>query len=85
MISLCVKAYWFVPIGVATTIPAPGTGSGWIYLVKKLRAGMAANARRTDHGRDNAALAPTPYFRKDRLVIMAVFMAADIAEALHNL
>jgi hypothetical protein len=71
MISLCVKAYWFVPIGVATTMPAPGNGRGWIYFVSKLRAGGAANARRTVHGKLTAALAPTLYFRKDRLVIMA--------------
>ncbi len=35
-----------------------------------LRAGLAANACRTVQGRARAALAPTPYFRKDRLVIV---------------
>src|SRR6266487_6960342 len=34
----------------------------------------AANAWRTVHGSDRAALAPTPYFRKFRLVIM-VFLS----------
>src|SRR6266542_203171 len=71
-ISLSVKAYWFIPLGVATTIPAPGNGNGWIYLVSKLRAGPVANACRTVHGRARAALAPAPYFRKFRLVIMFI-------------
>jgi hypothetical protein len=31
--------------------PAPGNGSGWIYFVSMLRAGLAANACRTVHGR----------------------------------
>ena len=75
MISLCVNAYWFGFIGlcVATTIPAPGNGSGWMYLVSMLRAGLAANACRTVHGRAKAALAPAPYFRKVRLVIMGYY------------
>jgi hypothetical protein len=80
-----VKAYWFIPLGVATTIPLPGTGSGWIYLVNKLRAGPVANACLTVHGRATAALAPAPYFRKDRLVIMAAIVAEDVADALRNL
>jgi hypothetical protein len=71
MISFCVKAYWLVPLGVATTIPAPGTGSGWIYFVSTLCAGGAANARRTVHGKLRAALAAAPHLRNDRLVIMA--------------
>jgi len=37
-----------------------------------LRAGLAAKACRTVHGSVNAALAPTPYFRKFRLVIMFI-------------
>jgi hypothetical protein len=53
-------------------MPAPGNGSGWIYFVSMLRAGLAANAWRTVHGRDRAALAPTPYFRKFRLVIVII-------------
>ena len=85
MISVCVNAYWFIPLGVATTIPAPGTGSGWIYFVSKLRAGLVANACRTVHGEARAALAPTPYFRKDRLVIMATIVTDEIALALRNL
>jgi hypothetical protein len=35
-----------------------------------LRGGPAANACRTVQGRAKAALAPAPYFRKDRLVIV---------------
>jgi hypothetical protein len=85
MISLCVKAYWFVPIGVATTIPAPGTGSGWMYLVKRLRAGLVANACRTVHGKAKVALAAAPHLRKDLLVIMDAIVANDIAPATHNL
>src|SRR5206468_10939786 len=61
-----------IPLGVATTIPAPGNGSGWIYLVKRLRAGLVANACRTVHGRASVALAAAPHLRKDRLVIMAL-------------
>jgi hypothetical protein len=50
-----------------------------------LRAGLAANACRTVHGRVIAALAPAPYFRKVRLVIIAAIMGGDIAVALQNL
>ncbi len=28
MISRWVNEYWLVPLGVATTMPVPGTGSG---------------------------------------------------------
>jgi hypothetical protein len=77
MISFCVNEYWFVPLGVATTIPAPGTGSGWIYFVSMLRAGLAAIARRAVHGSVRAALTPMPYFRKLRLVIMAITIAGE--------
>ena len=72
MISVCVNEYWFVPLGVATTIPTPGNGNGWIYFVSVLRAGLAANACRTVHGSVRAALAPTLYFRKCRLVIVII-------------
>jgi hypothetical protein len=76
------KAYWFIPLGVATTIPAPGTGSGWIYFVSKLRAGLAARAWRTVHGRARAALAPALHLRKDRLVIiMIIFLPFRCVEA----
>jgi hypothetical protein len=37
-----------------------------------LRAGLAANARRTVHGRAKLALAPALYFRKFRLVILLI-------------
>jgi hypothetical protein len=37
-----------------------------------LRAGLAANACRTVHGSARAALAPAPYFRKFRLVIVII-------------
>jgi hypothetical protein len=37
-----------------------------------LRAGLAAKACRIVHGRARAALAPAPYFRKDRLVIVTI-------------
>jgi hypothetical protein len=70
---------------VATTIPLPGTGSGWINLVSKLRAGLDANASRTGHGIARAALAFVPYFRKVRLVITAAILADDIAVATRNL
>jgi hypothetical protein len=68
-----VNAYWFIPLGVATTIPAPGNGNGWIYFVSKLRAGLGlvANACRTAHGDAKAALAAAPHLKKDRLVIIA--------------
>ena len=69
-IGRCVNAYWFIPLGVATTIPAPGNGNGWIYLVSKLCDGLSANAWRTVHGRVSPALAAAPHLRKDRLVIM---------------
>jgi hypothetical protein len=59
-------------LGVATTIPAPGNGTGWIYFVSMLRAGLAANAWRTVHGRAKLALAPVLYFRKFRLVILLI-------------
>jgi hypothetical protein len=45
-----------------------------MYFVSMLRAGLAANACRTVQGRAREALAPAPYFRKDRLVIMAAIM-----------
>jgi hypothetical protein len=66
-----VKEYWSAPLGVATTIPAPGKGTGWMYF-RRLRAGLAANACRTVHGNARAALAPALYFRKDRLVIVVI-------------
>jgi hypothetical protein len=53
-------------------MPAPGNGTGWIYFVSMLRAGGAANACRTVQGRASAALAPAPYLRKDRLVIVMI-------------
>src|SRR4029453_8284269 len=71
-ISRNVNAYWFIPLGGATTIPAPGNGNGWTYLVSKLRAGIVANACRTVHGKARVAPVATPHLRKDRLVIMAV-------------
>src|SRR5437667_2725665 len=37
-----------------------------------LRVGLAANARRTVHGRAKLALAPALYFRKFRLVILLI-------------
>jgi len=61
---------------VATTIPGQGNGTGWIYFVSRMRAGLAANACRTVHGRDSAALAPAPYFRKFRLVIIHINVAS---------
>jgi hypothetical protein len=54
-------------------------------LISKLRAGLDANAWRTGHGIARAALAPAPYFRKVRLVIMAAILADDIAVATRNL
>src|SRR5207249_11319642 len=49
-----------------------GNGTGWIYFVSMLRGGLAANPCRTVHGRVRAALAPTPHFRKFRLVIVII-------------
>jgi hypothetical protein len=47
-----------------------------------LRAGRDANACRTVHGRARAALAPAPYFRKDRLVmVMIIFLLFRCVEA----
>src|SRR4249919_873106 len=71
--------YRFWPLGEATTIPAPGNGSGSTYLARlsaiRLAALFAAGSitARRSHGRMRAALAPTPYCRKLRLEI--VFMA----------
>jgi hypothetical protein len=81
----CVNAYWLSPLGVATTIPAPGNGSSWIYFVSKLRAGGAANACRTVHGRAGAALAPALHFTKDRSVIMPAIVAGRHEDVLRNL
>ena len=52
--------YVFGPLGVATTIPAPGTGSAWTYLANLPRFAVAAIARSTVAGRASAALARTP-------------------------
>ena len=74
-----------IPLGVATTIPAPGNGSGWINLVSKLRAGLLANACRTVQGRAKAALAPALYLRKCRLVIMVSVKGELFTEAVQKL
>jgi hypothetical protein len=70
---------------VATTIPAPGNGSGWIYFVSKLRGGGVANAWRTVRGSAKAAPTPALHLRKDRLVIMRGIVAGRHEEALRNL
>src|SRR4030095_16822102 len=56
-----------------------------MYFVNAPPIPAAANAWRTVHGRDKAALAPTPYFRKVRLVIIEQSWRGILGEAMQNL
>jgi hypothetical protein len=61
-----VNEYWFGPVGVATTIPAPRNGNGSRYFISLPAALLAAAAIRGRIARGNAKEAPipSPYCRK---------------------
>ncbi len=61
--------YALGPLGVATTIPAPGSGTGSMYFVSLPPFAALAPGSRTVHGTASAAPAPSPYCRKRRRVI----------------
>ena len=47
-----------MPLGVATTIPAPGSGTGWTYFVSL--PPIAADAMRGQAAIGSARAAPAP-------------------------
>src|SRR5512141_1954395 len=61
--------YAFGPLGVATTIPAPGTGRGSRYFVSVPPFAARATGIRTVQDTAREALAPKPYCRKRRRLI----------------
>jgi hypothetical protein len=67
-----VNEYSLAPLGVATTIPAPGNGTGSRYFRSCGPAAARAAGVRAAHGSASAAPAPAPYRKKRRRVILSM-------------